>query len=301
MTGRTGNLKAHFALLVVALIYGFTYSWAKDVMPSLIKPFGFILLRVTSAAILFALIHYFYLKEKVEPRDYLMLAVCSLFGVAANMLMFFKGLSLTTPVNSSVLMLFTPVFVLVFSIVINKRPARFTTVAGILLAAAGGFLLISKGGFALGGDTLTGDLYTIGNAISYGLYLVLVVPLLKKYHPFTVSFWNFAFGWVMVLPFGAGEVTLIDWGNFDRWAWFVLIFVLFGTTFLTYILNAYAIERSGAELAGVYIYLQPVFAGLIAVYSGKDELTLQKVFFIACIFAGVYLASLKTTITKHGS
>mgnify|MGYP001345434723 CR=1 FL=1 len=83
---------AHFSLFIANLIYAINYSFAKDVMPDYINPSGFILLRVIGALILFSIVYYIFIKEKIEKEDILRLSACGLFGVAINQLLFFVGL-----------------------------------------------------------------------------------------------------------------------------------------------------------------------------------------------------------------
>ena len=135
----TSNIKAHLALLGANIIYGINYTVAKDVMPEFISPFGFIFCRVTGALFLFWLVFAFSY-EKIAKKDLLLLAVCGLFGVAANQLMFFHGLNLTTPINAGIIMTSNPVFVLIASALILKNRITFLKVGGILIAITGALL-----------------------------------------------------------------------------------------------------------------------------------------------------------------
>ncbi len=279
------------------MIYGATFSMAKIIMPSLIEPYGFILLRVGSGAVLFFLVHRWMGNEPVERKDLPALAISALFGVAANMLMFFKGLSITSPINGSVLMLVTPVFVLIGSAVVYKEKVGWLKAGGIILAAAGALFLIGGWRLKFEADRVLGDIYIMLNALSYAVYLVYVRKLMRKYHPITVSKWNFLFGCLIVLPFGYSELISVDWSLFDGAAWGIVAFVLIGTTFLTYLLNAWALKHASATLVGSYIYLQPVVATLLAIVLGQDQLNMRKLTYILTIFAGVYLVSKKTKST----
>lgn len=285
--------KVHLALLVVSIIYGATFSLAKVIMPSLIEPYGFILLRVFSGAILFLLVHTLFIREKVERKDLGPLALSAFFGVAANMLMFFKGLSITSPINGAVLMLVTPVFVLVLSRLINREPVSWLKSTGVAFAAIGALMLVGGARFRFASETVLGDFYIVLNALSYAIYLVYVKRLMIKYDPITVSKWNFLFGFLIVLPFGAEELFTVNWALFDVPAWWIVVFVLLGTTFLTYLLNAWALRHASSGLVGSYIYLQPVVATILAMVNKQDQPTVEKVLYILLIFAGVYLVSRK--------
>lgn len=285
--------RVHLALLCVSVIYGTTFSLAKVIMPSLIMPYGFILLRVASACLLFFVFHALFIRQKVQKADYLPLVISALFGVAANMLMFFKGLSLTSPINASVLMLVTPVFVFVLSAIIDKKKPGLWQWLGLLLAALGSLWLMGGLNFRFSKATALGDVFIVLNALSYAIYLVYVKRLMLRYHPITVSKWNFIFGLLIVLPFGYQELMLVDFELFKSADWLILSFILLGTTFLTYLLNAWALGKAPSSLVGTYIYLQPVVATLLAILSKQDELGIAKICFILLIFAGVYLVAKK--------
>lgn len=267
-------------------------------MPAYITPFTFILLRVGSALVLFLLFHSLFIREKVDKKDLPGIALSSLFGVAANMLMFFEGLANTTPINAAVLMMVTPVFVFVIFTVVNRNGISWPKAAGIALAAIGAMMLMGGKRLSFSKDTLYGDVFIILNALSYAVYLVYVKKFLRKYNPITVSKWNFIFGFFIVFPFGIGNLGDVQWATFTPMIWFCVAFILFGTTFITYLLNAWALQRASSTIVGSYIYLQPVIAAILALTTGKDHLTLEKVIFILLIFAGVYLVSFTKTKTK---
>ena len=206
------TLLAHLVLLAANLIYAINYSFAKDVMPDFIMPSGFILLRVIGALSLFALFYFLFVNEKVEKKDIFRLAICGVFGVAINQLLFFEGLNLTTPINAAIVMTINPILVIVLSFLIIKEAITFRKSLGILLGLVGASMLILKGGsFDFTSNHQTGNLFVFINASSYALYLVLVKPMMGKYHPITVMFYVFGFGLLYVLPFGFTNLVDVDW------------------------------------------------------------------------------------------
>lgn len=288
------DIKVHLALFMVSLIYGATFTIAKQVMPEYVKPFAFILLRVSVAAVCIFIFHSIFVKRSItERKDFLQLAISALFGVAFNMLLFFKGLSITTPINGSVLMMNTPIFVVVFAALYLKEKISIQKILGIVVAASGAILLMGGTRLNFSNETVWGDVMVTANAIIYAFYLVYAKSLMQKYHPLTVTMWSFVFGWFVVLPFGAGEFIEINFSSFTPQIWLSVVFITVGSTFLTYVLNAYALRKASSSLVGTYIYLQPVLATLIAIVSGKDMLTLEKCCYILIIFCGVFLVSWK--------
>jgi drug/metabolite transporter (DMT)-like permease len=288
------NLKVHLALFMVSLIYGATFTVAKIVMPTYVQPYAFILLRVSVATVCIYFFHRHFVKGAIsDKKDLLPLLISAIFGVAGNMLLFFKGLSITTPINASVLMLNTPIFVIVFAAIIIGEKLTWNKVIGILIAAAGALLLMGGSKFKFQSETVMGDIFVTANAIIYAFYLVYAKRLMVKYHPLTVTLYSFFFGFFLVLPFGLNQALEIDFANLPSLIWLCIAFITIGSTFLTYVLNAYALKHASSSLVGSYIYLQPVLATLIAVVSGKDMLTIEKLLSIAIVFTGVYLASFR--------
>lgn len=288
------NLKVHIALVVVTLIYAFTFSLVKRVMPEFLGAFGFIVLRAGGAAVLFFLLHSLFVKEKVkDKKDLRRLFISSIFGVSANMLLFFKGLEITTPINGAVLMLCTPIFVVILNSILYKEHLSLIKWIGIFAAATGGLFLVGGSGFQFSTKTLPGDIYITLNAIFYAYYLVYVRKLLEKYKPITVSKWTFLFGGILVMPFGFGEVKSAAFLSMPNEVLLIIAFVIICTTFLTYLLNAWAIGKAGPSIVGSYIYLQPVLATMVAIALGEDYLTISKTMSSMLIFAGVFIVTSK--------
>lgn len=263
-------------------------------MPYYIQGFGFIILRVSGAAILFFIASLSIKKETIDWKKHgLRILMCTIFGVAANMLMFFKGLEITTPINGAVLMLATPIFVFVFNSFINQQKVVVRQVLGILMACLGCLLLMSGKAFHFSSETVLGDLLIVLNAISYAIYLVLAKDLLKHYHTFTVSKITFGLGSILVLPFGFKELTEAKFDMMPNFIILEILFIIVFTTFITYLLNAWAIMKAGPTIVGTYIYLQPILATIIAIVLQKDSLNMHKILSTLLIFAGVYITSTK--------
>lgn len=276
----------------MALIYGSNYSIAKLVMPNYIAPAGFVALRVITGAVLFFIIYRFFLYEKIKSiRHHIQLAVASVFGVAANMICFFEGLSRTNPINASVLMLFTPIFVVLFVSVVGKKKLKLHRYIGILLACLGAAFLIDAKNFNFSSENSLGDFLIIINALCYGYYLYYVTKLVHIYKPVTIMCHIFLYGAILVIPYGISAVTDIQWHTFDATIWWSVVFVLLMVTVMSYLLNAFAIQHASSTVVGAYIYLQPLFATIISIFLGTDSLNFIMVFAALLIFSGVYLAS----------
>ena len=285
---------ALIAATFVSLIYGLTFTIAKDVMPKYVAPFGFIILRVGGATVLFWIVSLFGPKEKIVLKDFPRIIAAALFGVAINMLAFFKGLSYTSPIMGAVLMVTTPMIVLILSSIIIKERIKKRKAIGIIFGLAGTIMLILYGKSMTNAPNASlGNLLVFINAVSYGFYLILVKKLMDKYSAFTFVKWIYAFGFLMVLPFGWNEFKLISWDALPSIILWKIGFVIVFSTFLTYLLNLVSMRQLKPTTVAVFIYLQPLFATLFAVSLGKDDLSWVKFGSALLVFFGVYLVTQK--------
>ena len=292
--------KRNLALIgatIVSIIYGVTFTIAKDVMPLYIDAYGFILLRVGGSVIIFWLVWLFMPKEKILLSDFPRIIAAAFFGVAFNMLTFFKGLSLTSPISAAVIMVSTPMIVLTLSALIMKERMQKRMVFGILLGLIGTAFLILYGK-SIGSATNAGlgNFLVLVNAISYGYYLIIVKKLMDKYNAFTFVKWIYLFGFIMVLPFGWGQFQTVNWVLVPMNIYWKIAFVVVISTFLTYLLNLLSMKELKPTTVAVFIYLQPLFATVFAISLGKDELSLVKIGSALLVFIGVYLVAQKKCV-----
>ena len=284
------------AALGATVIYGLNHTIAKNVMPVYISPFGFILLRVLGAAILFWIASIFVKYERIERKDWPRLIACSFLGMVINMLAFFKGLELSTPVNSSVIITISPIIVFIFSAILLKEKIQLIRSAGILFGFVGALILVlytSKTGLNAPNIPL-GNILFIVNSFSYGLYLVLVKPLIEKYNVINLLKWLFLLAIFMNFPVTIDEFLSVDWRNLPIIeAILPMVFVVVGTTFCTYLFNAYALRTLSPSTVSSFIYLQPIVGIIYAVSTKSDSLSLVSVIGMILIFIGIYLVTKK--------
>ena len=291
---------AILAALGATTIYALNHTIAKGVMPHFVQPFGFIMLRVTGAALLFWIFSILGPKQKIEKRDWGRLVVCSIFGMVINMLAFFKGLQLSTPINSSVLVTVTPIIVVILSALLIREKITWQKASGILMGFVGALLLILMGSEIRqdAPNIPLGNTLLIVNATAYGTYLILVKKLIEKYHPFTLMKWLFTIAVVINSPITFNEVAAIQWSLIPPQAYAAIAFVIIGTTFLTYLFNVFALTQLKASSVSAFTYLQPLIGILFALGTGKDSLNTIKIMAAFLVLAGVYLASRRPTRVK---
>ncbi|VAW27786.1 Permease of the drug/metabolite transporter (DMT) superfamily [hydrothermal vent metagenome] len=302
---KKGNLTAHLAVLGANIIFGLNYVIAKGIMPHWMEPRAIIFLRVTGATAAFWLVEMFTSREKVARKDLKRMFILAIFGVAVNQILFFEGLNLTTPINASIIMVGTPILVLLMSRFVIGDKISGRKLLGIILGFSGAaFLILRNGHLTLSSDTTLGNLLVLINAASYGLFLVMVKPLMSKYRPLTVMKWVFTFGLIFVIPVSIGEVIHTNFSIIPLNIWFSIMYVVIFTTIFAYFLNNYSLQKISPSANSSYMYLQPILASLVAIFAGKDKLTMTEIVASLLIFTGVFFVNKKrggNSMTQAGA
>ena len=298
------SVQAHIALLLVNILYGASHVLAKGVMPGFLSPTVFILFRVVGATALFWLVLILTKRSKIERKDFPLIALCGLFGVAINQLFFFHGLNLSSAFNSGIIMALNPIMVVILSFFLLKERLTAFKITGITLGATGAILLTLKASTHMG-DSRLGDLFLFLNALSYAIYLVLAKPLMKKYSPIQIITWVFTFGlfFVLLFPPTLSELGQTNFLRIPAEIWWKISYVVVGVTFLTYLLTIFGLKYLSATISSAYIYTQPVMVMLFTflfAYIGWSEdyrssITSEKILYMFVIFTGVYLTSKSTS------
>ena len=290
--------KRNLALIAAFLatsIYGINHTIAKEVMPIYIGSSGFIMLRLLGATSIFWFISLFAPKEKIERGDFLKIIFASILGMCTNMLAFFRGLELSTPINSGVIITLSPVLVLILSYFFLKEKITIKKILGILIGFSGAVFLIlnsSKTGINAPNIPL-GNSFFLLNASAYACYLIIVKPLTSKYNIFTLMKWLFLIGLILSAPIRFNQFIEVKWTELPWFAIWRMGYVVIGTTFLTYLFNIYALKKLSPTTVGSFIYLQPIITIIFALITANDTLDTTKILSCILVFIGVYLVSFK--------
>ena len=105
--------------------------------------------------------------------------------------------------------------------------------------------------------------------------------------------WMFLIGFVLSLPVTLAEFKNVQWQILPYDVIWRMLYVVIGTTFLTYSLNMFALKHLPASTIGAFIYLQPLIAIIYAVSTGNDSLDIVKIIAMLLVFSGVYFATTK--------
>lgn len=292
--------RAHLALITANIIYGLNFVFGKAVMPEFIKPFALLTIRNVITLILFWISSLFIPKEKVQRKDLLYILSIAVFGVVINQALFLWGLSLTSPINSSIIQSINPIFAFAFAALILHEKITFLKSTGLILGFTGVMILVLENGTPdVSSSTFLGDIFCLINTISWALYTVLIKRMLEKYHPVTVMKWTFLAGFFINIPLGYGQFSQTEWSSIPFTAWLQIGFVVVFATFLGYLLLSYGLRRLSPTIVSIYTYMQPVLAAWLATILGQDRVNLVMVISAIMIFLGVYVVSLQKNLRLY--
>lgn len=197
-----------------------------------------------------------------DRRDLFRVLACALLGVALNQGLFLTGLSLSSPMSAGLVMCLIPVFTYAFALLAGQEPLRFARVAGLGIALVGVAPLVFPEGLGVLAGHGLGNALLVCNAAAYSLYVVLGKPLVRKYPPLVVTAWAYL-GSVVVLPAFAWDAVLVPSPGATA-AWLGVAYVVIFPTILGYLANLFALARVPATTTAVYVYVQPLVAGVAA-------------------------------------
>lgn len=286
------SLKGHAAILAANVMWGLNAPVGKAVLNEF-SALSVTTFRMVGAAAAFWLLSLFMPKEHVNHKDMLRLFFAALFGIVLNQGMFVFGLSLTSPINASIVTTTSPIITMIVAALYLKEPITNKKIVGIFIGAMGALTLILSNQHTPGGgsDPILGDLFCLIAQLSFAVYLTVFKDLIGKYSPVTISKWLFMYASVCFIPFSYRDVAAIDFIVIPTDMILKIAYVVLGATFLTYILLMTAQRLLRPTIVSMYNYVQPIVASIAAVILGMDTFGLQKGIAIGLVFLGVYIVT----------
>jgi len=286
------TLKAHISMLATTLIFGIHYTIAKGFMPDAFSPKQLLFLRMSGGVLLFWIFQKLFVPEKVERKDLFKFALCGLFGFALNQMLFYEGLNLTSPVDASLIHLLNPVLVLIFAHLLIGERITILKISGIVLGASGALVLVLSGRHTdFSRLQATGNILVLLNMVFYALYLVLIKPLVGKYHTTTILKWVSFFGFIFILPVTVRPALETAFDRVTLTEYLGLAYVIIINTFVAYLLINFSLKHLTPGTVSYYNYLQPFIASVMSVSIGQSAVTPVKILAAVLIFAGVFLVN----------
>lgn len=293
----TAKMKGHVAMLAANSMWGLMAPLAKFVMiGGAVSSLVMTDLRVFGAMILFWIFSFFQKPEHVGHKDLMKLFVASLLAIVFNQGSYIFGVGMTSPVDASIITTSMPLIAMILAAIFLKEPITGKKILGIAVGASGALLLIlgssqASGTTVKGDNPLLGDVFVLLAQCSYAFYFVLFKNFVTKYSAVTVMKWMFTYAFICLLPFSYSSLLATDWLALDGARIASILFVVVGATFLSYILIIVGQKNLRPTVAGMYNYIQPLLATIVAICWGMDSFNLTKVLSVVMIFGGVWLVT----------
>ena len=284
-------LKGHLAAAGAYVIFGFNIVFCKDIAASgAITPIALFTLRAIGASALFWAISLLLPREKVAPGDFWKIALASVLGLFLPQLTFLVACTNTTAIDISIMSTFSPIFTMLIAALVVKEPITLKKAAGVAVSFAGVIFLILNCVVRDNGiseSSPQGIALMLLNALSFAAYLGIFRPLISRYSVISFMKWVFLFAIAMSLPFSARGLLATDFGAIPAKVLSEIGFLIFFATFVAYFLIPIGQKHIRPTLVSLYSYLQPVIAAAIAIASGMDTLSWQKILATALVVGGV--------------
>lgn len=286
------NLKAHLALFAAACMWGLMSPVGKAAMDAGISGLMLANLRMMGAAACFWATSLFVRQEQVPPADLLRLFFAAMLGIVCNQGCFTFGLSLTSPVDSSIMTTSMPIVTMVLAALFLKEPVTPKKVAGVMLGSVGALtLILSNAGTGGAEGSVWGDALCVAAQVSFACYLTIFKQLIARYSVITLMKWMFSYAAICFVPFSYRDFAATDLGAISAVAWAEAGYVVFFGTYVAYLLMLVGQKSLRPTVVSMYNYMQPVVGSGVAVAVGMASFGWLKALAAACIFAGVYVVT----------
>ncbi|MFI3306743.1 MAG: DMT family transporter [Rikenellaceae bacterium] len=284
------NLSAHLSLLGGSAIWACSFPLYNIVMPRYIEP----LPLFTATIIVTALLSLTSLlgsapRETLPRRDILSMIGAALLIAILRKFMLLYGLSLTSPIDGSIIGTVAPVVVLIISVAVGAELFSTRKLMGVLLGFGGAVGVILSGGAGGAKSQVWGNVMILLCAFIAAIYMVWFKDLLSRYRPSTVLRWMFCIAAIIFTPIGARSLIEVDPSNWTPQIWLAVAYLVVMPTYIPNLLLTSGLSKVSPTIASIYTYLQPVGAVTLSVAFGLDKLRLETVLFALLIFVGVWL------------
>ena len=286
-------LIAHLSMFVACAFWGLMAPLGKDAMTNGLDGLTMVSFRVLGGCILFWLTSLFVKKEQVPMKDKLRYIGAAIFGLVTNQCCYTIGLSITSPINASIVTTSMPIFAMILAALILKEPITGKKALGVLMGCSGALILILTSAAATSdkvGD-IRGDLLCLGAQFSFALYLSLFNPLIRRYSVFTTNKWMFFWATLLVIPFTFGHVQEVVSKPIPASTCLEAVYVVVCGTYLGYILTMIGQKTLRPTVVSVYNYVQPIVSVIVSVLTGLGILKPSHALAVILVFTGVWLVT----------
>ena len=286
-------LIAHLSMFGACAGWGLMAPVGKDAMTHGFDGITMVTFRVVGACLLFLLASLIAPKEHVPRRDKLMFIGAAVFGLVCNQCCYTLGLSITSPINASIVTTSMPIFAMILSALILKEPITGKKALGVLMGCSGALMLILTSAAHADGKVgdIRRDLLCLFDQLSLALYLSLFNPLIRRYNVFTINKYMFSWATLLLLPFTLTHVSEVLSAPIPAKTWWEIAYVVCIGTFVCYILTMIGQRTLRPTVVSVYNYVQPIVSVGASLLMGIGVLKATHALAVVLVFGGVWLVT----------
>ena len=280
------------ALIIANIIWGAASPIFKFSLEN-IPPFTLAFIRFFFASFLFLPFTLKYLKQ-LTRKNIFEIVVSSFFGITVNISAFFLGLAKTTSINAPIIASAGPVFIYLLSLIFLKEVMNRKVLLGMIIALLGVLFIIFSpilfDGNSFQFGEFQGNLLFLIATLGAVFNTILNKDILRKVHPLPLTYVGFIFGAFTFLPFMLGELQSWNFSQLDMKGWTGIIYGILLSSAIAYFLFNYAMSKLNAQEVGIFTYIDPVAAIIIAIPLLGE---VPSVYFVAgsmLVFGGIFIA-----------
>lgn len=288
------HLIAHICMLLACAIWGLMAPLGKHAMTHGVPGLEMVCFRVVGGALCFWIASAFVPQEKVKSKDLLLFFFAGMLSIVFNQCCYTIGLSITSPVNASIMTTTMPIVTMVLAALFLHEPVTSKKVLGIFLGAIGAFILITGSTQAHGAvneGKLTGDLLCLMAQLCFATYLTIFKHLIQRYTVITCMKWMITYAAIVIMPLSFNKMAALPWADITPRVWSETAFVVVGGTFIAYILMMQGQKTLRPTVVSMYNYVQPIVACLVSVFFGLGVFGIGQGIAILLVFSGVFLVT----------
>ena len=283
----------HICMFLACAIWGLMAPLGKDAMTHGVGGLEMVTFRVVGGAVCFWIASLFVKQEKVRHKDMLLFFFAAMLSIVLNQCCYTIGLSITSPVNDSIMTTMMPIITMILAALFLKEPITGKKVMGVFCGAVGAFLLITTGARVASGNggVLLGDLLCLSAQLCFAIYLTVFKHLIQRYTVITCMKWMITYAAIVIMPISFSRMQQLQWADIPAKTWWETAFVVVGGTFLAYIFMMQGQKILRPTVVAMYNYVQPIIACIVSVAIGLGVFGLWQALAVVLVFFGVWLVT----------
>lgn len=226
-------------------------------------------------------------------KSWKIIFLLGLLGIASFNTLLYTAAHTTTAINISLTQSVMPVSIVLISFILFGDRITLRQVLAIALCTIGAGYIIVRGDIQrlMNLEFVIGDLIMILAVILYAIYTVLLRKR-PNIHPLSFLTVTFAVGVVSLFPPYLWEIQSVPPLVLSQSVILSLIYIAFFPSILAYLCWNRGTYEIGANRAGLYINLLPLFTALLAVFFLEERFQTYHIAGILLIFSGLLLFNL---------